>query len=486
MRAARSVSAADGCSSAVKRQTIRTWAAVTLAALTTITPDLRGAEAFGISFWVWHRTKELTTAEQQKLSAAGVNRLYWHVGDLRREESAWQGELRTPPRVEAIEVVPVIRLGAGPETARDEATFDDLAELLADYARATNSTEIQIDYDCPDRLLQNYAKLLRKTAVSLEPVRLSATALAGWPDVPGFSEVAAAVDALFPMFYDLRTDHPEQVRSGVVEPIVSAATLSTKIPRWQDCGVEWWAGLPAYARVSIFDPDGRLSGHLLNWDWDELIFHPSLRLRESSPTGVSLLDVFRDDRLGDAAITAEQTVAIRLPDVAALAAAANAARSAGGRGIAWFRLSDTNAQSMLKITELTAISDGRQPVGELGLFSDDRGRLVLKNQGDGTLLPRFQGLEGPNDRGRKLDVELVDGGTFLVGSAGEFLRVAGHRGVRSPTPERVPPDRAERLSFWFAGLGAGESLRTGVIRRMNDSSRLRWRVDDGAWQFLDD
>jgi hypothetical protein len=122
------------------------------------------------------------------------------------------------------------------------------------------------------------------------------------------------------------------------------------------------------------------------------------------------------------------------------------------------------------------------------MTADAMGRWILRNDGPGDLLPRVTGRFGAEDRGWQLEVEADKPGAFRDASPGEFAQVAAFRDPESAQPLRVPVDQAERLTFWFGRLPAGESLRTGVIPLDNatrSESKWRWRVDGGPWRSFE-
>ena len=155
---------------------------------------------------------------------------------------------------------------------------------------------------------------------------------------------------------------------------------------------------------------------------------------------------------------------------------------AGARGVTWFRLPE--ADSLQGVEELVRIARGEVVAADPRLGVDAKGRLELTNAGTAGLPPAWAGRNGPDDRGRQLEVEATGG--FVDGSAGEFVRMAGHVDAELTTERRVPVGEAERLTFWFSRLGAGESLRSGVVKlRESGLTGVRWRVDGGDWYSLD-
>ena len=72
--------------------------------------------------------------------------------------------------------------------------------------------------------------------------------------------------------------------------------------------------------------------------------------------------------------------------------------------------------------------------------------------------------------------------------AGGFWRVAAHADPET-TPVAVSVPLSTRLTFWFSGLRAGESIKSGLIQLAPnaDLSEIRYRIlpGDTAWEPLE-
>ncbi len=439
-----------------------------------------------MSFWVWDQAS-LSPADLKPLQEAKVTRLYWQVGDLRWEKGSWRarGPIRPLPQVPAIGLVPVFRLAAGRESATGD--FAALGRQLAEYAAQFSVEEVQIDYDCPDASLARYAAGLARCRAALRSRRITATALAGWPRLAAFADLCRAVDELFPMFYDLDPDQAAEVRNGRFAPLVDEARDLSRIAAWKDCPIPWSAGFPSFDRLSLFNADGTLDGHLRSWSWRDLIFSAALPAPSEASTSVTLWKIDRSAQLGSTRVAPGQSLVLRMPDPLTLERLAQAAIQAGARQIVWFRLPDGGAQTVTSVSALTNIIEGKKTAFRLLLKADAKGRWLLLNEGPTDLLPRVTGRFGPQDRGWQLEIDAPAPGVFLGANAGEFVQVGGFQKPETSDPPRVPVESAQRLTFWFDHLSAGESLQTGVILLNEDStlrSKLRWRVDGGPWQPL--
>ncbi|MEO5722356.1 MAG: DUF3142 domain-containing protein, partial [Chthoniobacterales bacterium] len=161
------------------------------------------ALSFETAYWVWQRNEPPSESDLAELSAQGSRTLYWHLGTLENTENAWRWKARFAlPSIQNFEVVPVLRL-----ESRERAPFtpDAVGSLLKHLAAATrNRGRLQIDYDCPDRLLHEYAAVLQQIR-KIVP-ELSITALPGWIRQPALTELGGSVTEMFPMLYDFAPD----------------------------------------------------------------------------------------------------------------------------------------------------------------------------------------------------------------------------------------------------------------------------------------
>ena len=445
------------------------------------------ARGFESTYWVWHRSEPLSIAEGKALFAQGVRQVYWHSGELRGEAGAWREtqELAVPrPAWDLpVTVIPVLRLAPDDSPPLDAAAADLVGRALAHLAQLGAAPEVQLDFDCPDRRLAEYAAFLAKIRQTLAPIRLSATALAGWSRLPAFAQLQDSVDALFPMFYDLEPDAP-----GKLVPLTGAG-LPGQIASWKDCRVPWYAGLPNFARLSVFESDGRSRGHIREWTWDDVSFNPALVLAGEPAPGLTVLRSETATILAETPLTPDQTLACRLPDRLALAAAVVHAQNAGARGIAIFRLPGEGPQGGWSLAQMGTILQGRK-VGEPHFICRlTANGLELENDSATDLPPRLSGPADARDRGWQLEVEYGKGPTdvFREASAGEFAEVFGHKDPNGAVPRRVPIPMAERLTYWFSDLRAGESRRTGLLQvPAAFIGELRWRIpgspQNSDWQ----
>ncbi len=456
----------------------------------------RAADA-PFSFWVWNRAQPLTPTERTTLRAAGIDRLYWQAGELelhgadlvfRRTTPLPADPAALPPDVASPEIIPVVRVSTAirsPEQFSNEA----LGRALRPVVDATPGREVQIDFDCPDRLLPLYAERLRAARQGADIRHLTITALAGWADAPSAATLWPAIDAVYPMLYDTRTDPtPTPGDPSPCHPrrLLDPDELAARLRSWKNCPVPWYAGLPVFARVTLYDAAGHSRGHLRAWDWDDLVFNPALTLDRAPAGGTTLFRATQPTRVGESALSAGGYAAARTAERAAVQAGVVQAQSAGARGIVFFRLPDPPSPlaptgggwSLPQVLALRAPTE-TLPTLRLARAQDGSERWTLRNDSDHDLPPRVAAA----GRGYALELELTGSAAgWREALPGGFYRVVGHvfpaADGSTDKPAAVAIPLARRLTFWFGALPARTTLTTGLVQLAPgmDPAALRFHV----------
>ncbi len=430
-------------------------------------PACRG---FDSSYWVWLRTAPLSQGEIDELRAQHVTTIYWHIGEIYKTDAGWNWKTPpAPPRqhVEGLSFIPVVRISS---TGRDPFTDASLDALIGKFRPLTAGfKELQIDFDCPDRLLGGYAKALKKIH-ALFP-RLTISALAGWSRLPEWRELQGSVDEIFPMFYDQEADVP--LSQGVPQSLLDPEAAAARIASWEGCGIPWAAGLPAFARLTLFDAQGGSMGTIRLWGWDDVCFNKCLITAKSPPGGVTVFTVSGDGVVADTPVKKGETLVARMPSRAALAAAADAAQKAGARGVIYFRMPDSTDPSGWSLKQMGCLASNDTP--RIVLREKTPQRLALVNESGADLEPRLSGTGGM-DRGYALELDAT-APVFREATAGDFWKVTGHANPEAK-PVLVAIPLATRLTFWFSRLRAGESLDCGLIQLAPNVAfkQIRWRI----------
>jgi hypothetical protein len=422
------------------RRSARIW----IALLLLVSRSVIAAE-FETGYWSWQRNEPPSASEMQELSAQGVRTVYWQIGELVENGAAWRWTARfdLPSSTSELRFVPVVRL-----ESRESAPFsaEATASLVTALTASTRGVdELQIDYDAPDRLLGDYAGML-KAVHKLVP-RLSITALPHWAHMSAVREFRGAADELLVMLYDFEPD-----RKGATPlPLILPEKIDKYLAEWNDTQLPWRAGLPVFARVTVFDTAGASRGHVRAWSWDDICFNSALEIATPTNLGVTTLRAKRDTRVENAAVRGGQLVTTRLPDREALSRAVAAVQKTSARGLVFFRFPDSTDPSGWSLRQLGHFESAPQ----LSLnISPDRSTIELVNNSNADLA--FSAADGA--RGYALQIE-APAAIFRDAAAGDFWRVAGDAEGR---PVTIP--LATRLTFWFSHLRAREALRTGTIR----------------------
>jgi uncharacterized protein DUF3142 len=441
---------------------------LTLLLLISVGRSVSGSET---GYWAWQRNEPPGTAEREELKAQGVRAVYWQIGELIEDGARWRwnGRFELPPNTSELRFIPVVRL-----ESREHKPFstDANAALVSTLAQALRGgDELQIDYDAPDRLVADYAAMLKQLHKLVE--RLSITALPHWARTSAVHELRGAADELLVMLYDFEPD-----RKGASPlPLIVPEKIDRYLAEWNKTGIGWRVGLPVFARATVFDAEGKSRGQVRAWNWDDICFNSALETVAPTNLGVTILRAKRDTRVEDAAVRGGQLVTMRLPDRAALAQAVAATRQTTARGVVFFRFPDSTDPSGWSLRQV-----GHLDAAPLLLVrvNPDTSIIELVNDTDADLAFSAEA----NGRGYALQIE-APAAIFRDASDGDFWRVTGDADGRAMA---IP--LATRLTFWFSHLRAHDRLRTGAIRLAPaaDFSQAQWRIMNFApqsrWQPL--
>lgn len=425
------------------------------------------AAAFGFdqSYWAWQRNEPPSAAELQELAAQGVRIVYWQAGELLESGATWRWSARfdLPANTTEVRFIPVVRLESRERTPFGAAANASLLAALKDTADGRG--ELQVDYDAPDRLLGEYAALLKQLH-KVAP-RVTITALPHWARSSVTSIFRGAADELLVMLYDFEPD-----RKGAAPlPLITPEKIDRYLREWSAVEMPWRAGLPVFARATVFDADGKSRGHVRTWSWDDICFSGALEVATPTNLGVTIFRAKRDTRVSDASIRAGQFVTTRLPDRTALARAASLARQTNARGLVFFRFPDSTDPSGWSLRQLGHVESTPQLAVQV---NPETSAIELVNNSDADLAFSATG----SGRGHLLQIE-GPAAIFRDAAAGDFWRVTGESEGHA-----VAIQLATRLTFSFSHLRARQTLRTGPIRLAAAASfsQAQWRIQNFSSQ----
>jgi hypothetical protein len=437
------------------------------------------ASGFDLRYWAWQRDEPLDERELAELAAQRVETIYWQVGELENVGETWRWKARfhfPSPDDGPIHFVPVVRL-----VSREHQPFSNasVAALVASLsAVGAKHDELQLDYDAPDRLLADYSAALNRIHAVIP--RLTIAALPHWSRADCLRTLEPNVDELLPMLYDFEAEPVLKNNSPL--PLIAPDKISKLIEGWRACRKPWRAGLPVFARLSVYDANRKLRGQIRNWEWEEVCFNRSFALGNGAQFGASILRATRSTSVAKTPIRQNEEVIVREVDRSALHDAIAAAERAGAQSVVFFRLPDASASSGWSLHQLGHLDERPQLILRK---SDGSETLELLNAGDGDLEPRFASSETNGGGGYALELETASP-IFREAQPGDFASVSAYAGE---APAAVP--FATRLRFRFAQLRAREHLVTALIQLAPgaDFRQTRYRIlnVEGApsWKSLE-
>ena len=116
---------------------------------------------------------------------------------------------------------------------------------------------IQLDFDCPTRLLPRYAQMLKEIRTVIQSTgdyQVSITAMETWLHHLSFSELVQQVDFFVPVLYGY--DIPKQEKKLPSLSSLWRLQWALRFSNW--FGKPYWIGLPSYTSAMIYDSNGKL------------------------------------------------------------------------------------------------------------------------------------------------------------------------------------------------------------------------------------
>jgi hypothetical protein len=412
-------------------------------------------------FWIWHRSSALTTEEKNSVPTGG--RLYRQIAEFGWHDGAWSPRVVAEAKVLLENEIAVVRIDPGPAFLDRREAASMLAKWLRHHFQDKVPTSLQLDHDCPVRLLPRYAAFLRELRGELGLKEISITALAGWIDSPSFKQLGESADELVPMFYDLTADPPEDIVAGKAKPMTGLEAASW-IARWKSCRTPWRAGLANFERLTLFEAGGKLVGHLKQWT-PEGLAHADFLEKIPQFTGGTGYRINRAAILHGTQLEASRFLVWRAPDDESLRALITTAFDSGAVGIVWFALPGPGLRTAHSPSHLAALARSETPAHGVRVKLESDGRVLLRNDGPGDL------SMAPGAPLHRLELTTNEAGTFTAAGPGEFTEVT--------TP--LPPKFSRKFVLSFPRLLVGEEIasESGLIP-VRGGRELQWSLDDSS------
>lgn len=225
-----------------------------------------------MGIWYWHTPFRLSGDEVRRLHSLGVRKLFVRTGTFRMDGPAVRLSLPQiwESRADGLDIHLVCNFARDVIRAFERLPNAPLAAAIhrageLEVRRAVSSglevRGLQLDLDCPTRLLPKYADLLRRIRGSAPASRahrllLSITALPTWFTSREIERVLAAVDFAAPQYYEADVPH-SLTRFATISRLSMMERGLTAAGR---TGRPFYAGIPAYGHALVYDGGGRLVG----------------------------------------------------------------------------------------------------------------------------------------------------------------------------------------------------------------------------------
>lgn len=455
-----------------------------------------------VGLWYWHEPFHIPPAEAAQWRALGVTQIFVHAGEFHWEKG--KAGLILPQRWETapaeMKLHLVFRFDAS--LIRNFSTLD-LAALTASLQEGIQSERnqatktgaqvvgVQLDFDCPTRLLPRYAELLKRLRAVLPPKTvLSATALPTWytgDSIRSLEGVAAAVDFLAPQYY-------EGVIPEHLDRFATISRLSMAEHGMQAAGrlgYPFYVGIPAYGHALLYDQKGVLQATLHDMSAPVLLRDSRFRLLRAFPadkegrpaTGSTYVgeDIYdfvalQPDRYGRGL---GYHLVYDLPTPALLEqhlALVRAQRPRNCLGVLLFRYPEAGETSTLPLPTLAAALQNRptRPDLKVRIKAEtlpwemiDTGRKVERSPMEVTILVTNTGAAGTflASDAVTLDLAFNQPGFEEIDRHDFEQEESSYSGDLTPEHAvRSSALRANLLRFQKSSLAPGETARIGPIR----------------------
>jgi Protein of unknown function (DUF3142) len=222
------------------------------AATTTQSPLTREA-------YVWQQAESPALTDAVRIALPELSSLSFHAADIHfAGKTASVQKFPIPWSLLAKSGKPVslvIRIYSG---SLGSPEIDPMRDLIHDLLAATHEAgltcrEIQLDYDCSESYLPDYAEYLGALRRAVPEVPLPITALPTWLPYPEFRDLARIAGQYVLQVHSLTLPGPRASSVTLFDP----ATARRAIQRASDIGLPFRLALPTYRCNVIMDTHGR-------------------------------------------------------------------------------------------------------------------------------------------------------------------------------------------------------------------------------------
>jgi len=208
-----------------------------------------------IEAYVWQSPGRPEVAAAMQKAAGTVATLHVKAAEFRWTGQSFTVERRMDKQLPAAGCGLVVRIGSSASSL--DWTADQIApvaEVIRGLA-ALSPKEIQCDYDCPQKHLDRYTRLLDALQRAAGPVPVIPTALPSWMDEPAFPKLIARHPGYVLQVHSLQL--PKQAGEPVLIFDPQAARAATA--RASKFGVPFRIAMATYGCEVWFGPDGKVA-----------------------------------------------------------------------------------------------------------------------------------------------------------------------------------------------------------------------------------
>ncbi|GAA5476815.1 hypothetical protein Hhel01_00290 [Haloferula helveola] len=204
--------------------------------------------------YVWQAPGRPEVQEAVGRAEGAIGRLQFRAAELRWRENRFEVEEVIRQRLPVPGCGLVVRVGQS-AAALDwsAAQCEDLEEVVASLA-ALGPSEIQLDYDCPQRRLGVYRRLLARVRKAAEGVPVVPTALPSWLAEKEFAELARESPGYVVQVHSLTLPRTPDDPVVLLDPDLARGAVAKAAA----IGVPFRVAMPTYGCEVWFDRNGKV------------------------------------------------------------------------------------------------------------------------------------------------------------------------------------------------------------------------------------
>lgn len=230
------------------------WLALVVLAVSACRRETAAPPPLTVEAYVWQDPSRPEVRESVERAAGIVEVLHFRAAELR-----WNGHRfeiqRTVRSLPAPGCGLVVRIGASAASLDwTPERINAVAAVFRELA-ALGPRELQCDYDCPQKRLEVYQKLLRSCQAAAGSVPVRPTTLPSWLGEPAFRPLVAQSGGYVLQVHSLQLPQ----RAGEPVEIFNVATARTAVNQAAALGVPFRVAMATYGCEVWFDAEGRVS-----------------------------------------------------------------------------------------------------------------------------------------------------------------------------------------------------------------------------------